>query len=182
MGLLPPAEERGLKGMSVDQKTTSGSSRRGPWSSSRRCPHRFGAATTSGRARCGIRTRSSRGCWTRRVSTPPPSIRRPADALPAGKPASSRRGARTTPWAWHVARTTLRSRAAGVVQYPAGSGLREDLVRVEAEEPVLLGPHLVHEDVVVARLLEALQVLAVELGVGTARNHLGDVFLGDHLH
>jgi hypothetical protein len=42
------------------------------------------------------------------------------------------------------------------VRAPCGRGVREDLVRVEAEKAVLLRPDLVHEDVVVARVLVAL--------------------------
>src|SRR5690242_21866708 len=53
--------------------------------------------------------------------------------------------------------------------------LRQDLLRVEAEERLLVAPDLVHPDVVEAGLLVLADRLGVALRVGAADDGLGDL-------
>src|SRR5436190_22793301 len=52
---------------------------------------------------------------------------------------------------------------------------RQDLALVEVQEPLLVGTDLVHVDVRVAGVLEALDHLEVAIRVGAARHELVDV-------
>src|SRR5215217_8361177 len=59
--------------------------------------------------------------------------------------------------------------------------LRQDLILVETEVPFLLGPYLLHVDLVVAGVGVRLELLQVLLGVGAAGERLSHHVLGDEL-
>ena len=59
---------------------------------------------------------------------------------------------------------------------------RQDLALVEGEEPFLVVSDLVHVHAVVPCVEALLDCRDVPLGVRPARDHLGDVVLGEHLH